>query len=207
MQVGLLGGTFDPVHLGHLHLAAGARDHLNLERVIFVPTGQPWLKAGKPLTPACQRLAMVRLAIVDHPSYSLSEIEVDRPGPTYTVDTLEQLTSELNLEFEVQVILGLDALEHFHRWKEPQRILELCRLAVATRAGHQGFTLDQFLGRFPKAVDRVTLLPVILPDISATEVRRRAARGDSLDNYVPPKVADYIHQLGLYRAGTGVNAN
>ena len=207
MRVGLLGGTFDPVHLAHLQLAAGACDHLNVERVIFVPTGEPWLKAGQPLTPACHRLAMVRLAIADQPSYSLSEIEVDRPGPTYTVDTLEQLSTELSPDAEVHLILGLDALEHFHRWKEPERVLELCHLAVAARVGHQGITLDEFLGKFPRAVDRVTALPVALPEISATEVRRRAARGDRLGDYVPPEVADYIYHLGLYQAGTEVSAD
>ena len=89
MSIGFLGGTFDPVHRGHLQLAAGAVAHLDLERVLFVPTGQPWLKAGQPLTQACHRLAMVRLAIEGDPKYSLCKIEVDRPGPTYTVDTLE----------------------------------------------------------------------------------------------------------------------
>ncbi|PKB79374.1 MAG: nicotinate (nicotinamide) nucleotide adenylyltransferase [SAR202 cluster bacterium Io17-Chloro-G9] len=207
MRVGLLGGTFDPVHLAHLQLAEAALGDLNLDQVIFVPTGEPWLKAGQPLSPACIRLAMVRLAIGDRPEFSVSEIEVNRPGPTYTVDTLEQLTTELGPELELLLILGMDALEHFHRWKEPGRILELCRLAVAGRTGQQGFTLQTFLTQFPAAAQRVAFLPVLLPEISATQVRSRVARKDSLVEFVPSEVADYIRRLGLYRAGTKVNGD
>ena len=207
MRVGLLGGTFDPVHLAHLRLAESALAELNLDQVIFIPTGQPWLKAGQPLSPACHRLAMARVAVEDCAEFSVSELELDRPGPTYTVDTLEQLHMDLGPESEFYLILGMDALEHFHRWKEPNRILELCCLAVAARPGLPGFTLENFLTQFPKAAQRVKLLPVLLPDISATAVRGREARGVSLAEFVPPKVADYIRRLGLYRAGAKINAD
>ncbi len=205
-RIGLLGGTFDPIHMGHLALAAGARLALGLERVLFVPTGQPWLKAGLPISDARHRVEMVRLGIAGEPAYSLSTIEVERSGPTYTVDTLEQLAAESH-SVEYWLILGMDALEHFHRWKQPERILELCLLAVAGRLGHQGLTLDRFFERFPSAADRVESLPLDLPDISATGIRHRAANGESLQGLVPDAVAGYIHSAGLYRDAVEVDAH
>ena len=204
MAIGFLGGTFDPVHRGHLQLAAGAVTHLDLERVLFVPTGRPWLKAGQPLTQACHRLAMVRLAIEGDPKYSLCKIEVDRPGPTYTVDTLEELAREGQWCADDYLILGMDALEHFHRWKGPERILQLTRLAVAAREGHQGFSLDRLVDQFRGAAGRVLQLPVNLPEISATEVRRCAGQGGSLEEFVPAAVAEYIQSAGLYRSDAQV---
>ena len=200
MAVGILGGTFDPVHLAHLQLAASAVTHLDLEQVLFVPTGRPWLKAGQYLSPAEHRVAMVQLAISDNPRYVLSDLEVERPGPTYTVDTLEELEQAGSCDSEDYLVLGMDALEHFHRWKEPERILQLCRLAVAPREGHQGFSLDRFVGQFPQAADRVVQLPVTLPEISATEVRSCARRTGALERFVPAAVAEYIQRVGLYRA-------
>ena len=200
MAVGILGGTFDPVHLAHLQLAASAVTHLDLEQVLFVPTGRPWLKAGQYLSPAEHRVAMVQLAISDNPRYVLSDLEVERPGPTYTVDTLEEMEQAGICDSEDYLVLGMDALEHFHRWKEPERILQLCRLAVAPREGHQGFSLDRFVGQFPQAADRVVQLPVTLPEISATEVRRSAGCTGSLEHFVPAAVAEYIERVGLYRA-------
>jgi nicotinate-nucleotide adenylyltransferase len=206
VRFGLLGGTFDPFHLAHLRLAGAASAALNLDQVIFIPTGQPWLKEGLPLSPACHRVAMVRLAIADQAGYSVSEIEVNRPGPTYTVDTLEQLSIELGPEAQLYLILGMDALEHFRRWKEPGRILELSRLAVAARPALGAFTLETFLTQFPAAAGDVTLLPVVLPDISATEVRSRAVRQGPLEEVVPAGVADYIRRSGIYAAETEVDA-
>jgi nicotinate-nucleotide adenylyltransferase len=207
VRVGLLGGTFDPFHLAHRRLADAALATLTLDQVIFIPTGQPWLKAGLPLSQACHRVAMVRLAISGQSRYSVSEIEVNRAGPTYTVDTLEQMSLELGPEVELYLILGMDALEHFHRWKEPRRILGLSRLAVAARPGLGGFNLETFLTEFPAAAEAVTPLPVVLPDISATEIRRRAASDGPLDDLVPTGVAEYIRRLGLYPVETKVDAD
>ena len=203
---GSLEGLSTRCNLGHLALAAGAREQLGLQQVVFIPAGQPWLKAGLPVTDARHRMEMVRLAICGEPSYCLSEIEVQRSGPTYTVDTLEELSVGLDQEDELYLILGMDALEHFHRWKEPERILELCRLAVALRAGDTGYTVERFLEMFPGAAALVNELPVELPSISSTEIRTRAAEGETLDGMVPAAVAEYIRRSGLYRREVESNA-
>ena len=205
MAIGFLGGTFDPVHLGHLRLGDSASAHLGLETVLFVPTGRPWLKAGQYLSPARHRLEMVRRAIAGNARFSLCDVEVERPGLTYTVDTLEELAREGRWCADDYLILGMDALEHFHRWKEPERILQLSRLAVAAREGYQGFSLDNLVDQFPEATDRVVQLPVNLPEISATEVRQSAGRGGSLDRFVPTAVAEYIQSTGLYRSEAQVD--
>ena len=141
MRVGILGGTFDPVHLGHLIVAEQARVRLDLDRVIFIPAGQPWLRAEQPATDGPDRLRMVELAVKSNPAFEASSQEVDRPGPTYTVDTLEVLKEEFSRELGpdtvLHCIIGMDALEQFHRWKNPERLVELCHLAVVNRPGHQ----------------------------------------------------------------------
>jgi nicotinate-nucleotide adenylyltransferase len=118
MKIGVLGGTFDPIHLGHLLIAEEAGTQLALDRVIFMPAGQPWLKDGKPLSDALHRVEMVRLAVADNPYFEVSLQEVDRPGPSYTVDTLEKLTGVLGAGNSIHFILGIDALHDFHRWKD-----------------------------------------------------------------------------------------
>ena len=205
MTIGFLGGTFDPVHLGHLQLGDSAVAHLGLEAVLFVPTGQPWLKAGQYLSPARHRLEMVRRAIAGNTRFSLCDVEVERPGLTYTVDTLEELAREGRWCAEDYLILGMDALEHFHRWKEPERILQLSRLAVAAREGHQGFSLDSLVEQFPEAADRVVQLPVNLPEVSATAVRRLVFSDECLDGLLPVAVASYIRNVGLYRCEGIIN--
>lgn len=180
MRVGIIGGTFDPIHLGHLIIAEEARIQLELEQVIFIPTGQPWLKAGRPLTPGQHRLKMVRLAIASNPYFRAASNEVDRPGPSYTVDTLVELREELGPAASLYFILGRDALEQFHQWKEPERLLELCNLVVVNRPGHPKDDFSTLLARYPQAADKVMALSAPLIDISGTEIRRRAASWDAL---------------------------
>ena len=179
MRTGILGGTFDPIHLGHLLIAEESRIGLQLDQIIFVPAGRPWLKEGQPLTDASHRVKMVELAIASNPHFHVRRDEVDRPGLTYTVDTLEELRSELPVETEFYFILGLDAFESFHRWKEPHRILELCRLVVVSRPGYAAEERDRLLARYREHDDRICLLPVHHVDFSATEIRRRSAQGIS----------------------------
>ena len=199
MRIGILGGTFDPIHLGHLLIAEEARVGLQLGQVLFVPAGRPWLKEGQPLTEARHRVRMVELAIADNPHFQVRRDEVDRPGLTYTVDTLEELRSELPSSAELYFILGLDAFESFHRWKEPDRILELSRLVVVSRPGYSVEERDQLLARYHQQRDRICLLPVHSVDFSATEIRRRAADGISFRYQVPEAVEEYIVEEGLYR--------
>ena len=119
MRLGLVGGTFDPVHLGHLAMGEEARLQLALDRVMFLPAGQPWMKEGKPLSPAKDRVQMLRLAIASNPHFQVCLEEVNRPGPTYTADTLTKLIEELRPATRIFFIVGQDAMQDFHRWREP----------------------------------------------------------------------------------------
>ena len=205
MRVGILGGTFDPVHLGHLIVAEQARVRLDLDRVIFIPAGQPWLRAEQPAADGPDRLRMVELAVKSNPAFEASSQEVDRPGPTYTVDTLEVLKEEFSRELGpdtvLHCIIGMDALEQFHRWKDPERLVELCHLAVVNRPGYQGVDVNEVVGRYPKAGTRLTLLNVPRIEISSTEIRKRVSEGISIRYLVPDSVEGYIREQGLYRAG------
>jgi nicotinate-nucleotide adenylyltransferase len=199
MRRGLLGGTFDPVHTGHLILAQDVLWRLGLDEVWFVPTGEPWMKRGEPLTAKEHRRAMVELAIADNPRFHLSTVELDRPGDTYTVDTLEELRGGEMGDGELLFIMGVDTLHTLHRWKAPGRILELARLVVALRPGHGSVDLTELEAVDPTVGERVMTLQMPLIEISGTELRRRASAGEPLRYLVPAAVGEYIEQKGLYR--------
>lgn len=203
MRVGILGGTFDPVHLGHLIVAEQARVRLDLDRVIFIPAGQPWLRAEQPAADGPDRLRMVELAVKSNPAFEASSQEIDRPGPTYTVDTLEVLKEELSREPDADTVLhyiiGMDALEQFHRWKDPERVVELCHLVIVNRPGHQGVDVNDVVGRYPEAGTRLTLLNVPRIEISSTEIRKRVSEGISIRYLAPDSVEEYIREQGLYQ--------
>ena len=200
MRTGILGGTFDPIHLGHLLIAEESRISLGLDQVLFVPAGRPWLKEGQPLTDACHRVKMVELGVSTNPHFRVIRNEIDRPGLSYTVDTLEELWEELPADQELFFILGLDAFESFHRWKEPDRILELCQLVVVSRPGYADQQRDRLLANYQDRRDRICVLPVHNVDFSATEIRRRASEGVSFRYQVPESVEAYILEQGLFRA-------
>ena len=199
MRIGLVGGTFDPVHLGHLAMAEEARVQLGLDRVMFLPAGQPWMKEGQPLSSAKDRVQMLRLAIASNPHFQLCMEEVNRPGPTYTVDSLTKLMEELRPETRIFFIVGQDAMQDFHRWKEPQKIMELCTLVVVERPGHGDEDASETAGGMPSSGDNVQVMSMPPIGISSTEVRRRAAAGVSVRYYVPDAVAEYIEERELYR--------
>ena len=133
MNIGILGGTFDPVHLGHIAIAEEARVKLGLSCVFFIPAGQPWLKADRDITDSVHRVEMVKLAIADNPFFKLSAIEVERSGPSYVVDTLDILQQQLGPEVRLFFLLGWDSLAEFHRWREPARIVQMCKLVAVPR--------------------------------------------------------------------------
>ena len=208
MKVGILGGTFDPVHLGHLSIARAAMDQAGLERVLFIPAGNPRLKQAEPVASVDHRMEMVRLAIEGDSRFRLCGTEAHRPGPTYSVDTLEELSVTLGPGTDLYFILGLDVLGQFDRWKDPERVLAFCRLLVLDRPGEPVFDWTGFYGRVPQAEGRVQIVTAPPVDVSGTESRRRAAAGEPLAGQVPAVVADYIHEQGLYlRAGEGRTAS
>ena len=195
-SVGILGGTFDPIHHGHLAIAEEARESLGLERVLFMPAASPPHKPGLPVTDPEHRLAMVRLAVAGNPAFEASDLEVRRGGASYTVDTLEGLGGG-GLEHP-WLILSSEALALLPTWREPRRILELARLAVVPRGGFDPLGPAWVDAVFPGAGDRVTFLPGPLLPISGSVVRRRARAGRSVRYLVPDAVAAYIAQHHLY---------
>ena len=199
MLRGLLGGTFDPIHTGHLILAQEVVWRLGLDGMWFIPAGVPWMKRDEPLTEGVHRGEMVRLAIEEDPRFHYLSLELDRPGETYTVDTLEELRSGEMGDGELLVVMGVDTLHTLHRWKQPERILELARLVIALRPGHGELDLSALEGVDPTVSEGVMTVPMPLIDISGTELRRRVSNSEPVRYLVPDVVANYIEEHGLYR--------
>ncbi len=195
MPIGLLGGTFDPPHLGHLVLGECARVQLGLDRVYFMPAGDPWRKAGRGVSSATHRLAMTHLAIADNPDFHLDEREVERIGPTYTVDTLREMHVQ-GLD-EVVLILGSDALADMPAWREPDVITALARLAVAPKGADE----SEQAWLAAQAGLREAPIPIDMPPlpVSSTLVRDRVRLGVPIRYLVPEAVEAYIDLHGLYR--------
>ena len=201
-RIGILGGTFDPPHLGHLLIAETARVALGLESVLFIPAGEPWLKSGQRITSATHRLCMVQLAVSGNPDFCVCDCEVRRSGASYTVDTLRELRHAYPNDTGLYFIVGSDVLDQFHRWKEPDSILELCRLAVIERPGGPVDGMAALAEKFPDAAASGEVISVAGPrvDFSASELRRILAEGQSVRYQVPDAVAEYIKQHELYRS-------
>ena len=198
MKIGVLGGTFDPVHVGHLVVAEEVRAQLELSEILFVPAGQPWLKANSPVSAAEHRVEMVRLAIWDKPYFRLSTMEVERTGPSYTVDTLLELQAQLGTETELLFILGWDNLDQLPQWREPARLIQLCRLVAVPRIGCPIPDLDSLDSVLPELSPRVILLGQPCIDISSSVIREKVAQGLSIHHLVPEPVEKYIKQHKLY---------
>lgn len=199
MRIGVFGGTFDPVHLGHIRAARSVRSVLGLDRVLFVPAGQPWLKASLPVSPVEHRVEMVRLAIARQPGLDLSMVDAERPGPSYAVDTLEILRARLGRQASLFFLLGSDALRDLPRWKDPQRLVRLCRMAAFARPGFRRPDLQVLEEAIPGVSRRVIMLEIPLSDIQATEIRQRAREGRSIRAMVPEAVRRYILEHELYK--------
>jgi nicotinate-nucleotide adenylyltransferase len=199
VNVGVLGGTFDPIHVGHLIVAEEARIKLGLAEVLFVPAGEPWLKQDRDITPAVHRVEMVRRAIADNPYFKLSALEVERSGPSYTVDTLEALQNQLSSGASLFFILGRDTLAELPLWKEPREVIRLSRLVVPPRLGSRD--LRHLEEAIPGLQERVVQLDMPVIGISSSEIRQRVARGLSIRYLVPDKVVGYIAREKLYIRG------
>ncbi len=201
MNIGVLGGTFDPVHIGHLVLAEEVRARLGLAEVLFVPAGRPYLKEDTSISAAEHRLQMVRLAITDKSYFKLSTMEIERAGPSYTVDTIAELKSQLSDGDELFFILGWDNLEDLPQWREPRRLISICRLVAVPRVGYPLPDLNSLEKTVPGLSERVVMLDKPEIDISASVIRERVARGLSIEHLVPEAVEKYIGEQGLYSAG------
>jgi len=200
VNIGVLGGTFDPIHIGHLIVAEEARIKLGLSEVFFVPAGQPWLKLDHNITPTAHRIEMVRRAITTNPYFRLCTLEVERPDPSYTVDTLIMLREQLGAQARFFFILGRDALADLPLWKEPNELVQLCHLVVVPRCG-KGFLasdLKSLEASIPGITDNVIQLDAPVIDISSSQIRNRVAQGFPIRYLVPDEVGRYIAEQKLY---------
>ena len=198
MKLGIFGGTFDPVHNGHLAVAEYVHTMMELDRVLFIPAGQPWLKADRTLSDAEHRLEMTRIATAGNPRFAVSDMEVLRDGPTYTVDTLTALREEMGEGVEFYVILGADALSELHRWRRPAAVLGMATVVGVTRVGTEAVNWAALESIRDGASDEVVIMDGPLVDISAAAVRRRMKEGLPVRGLIPQGVEDYARRHGLY---------
>lgn len=201
-RVGILGGTFDPIHYAHLAIAEEVRVALDLTEIVFIPAGQPPHKPGRMVAAAQHRLAMVQLAIASNPHFTYSRIEVDRPGPSYLVDTLRSLRAQWGDDTELYFVIGWDSLEELHTWYDPQGVLaQLTHLVAVGRPGYaQGNEYNTLLeARLPGIQQRLLIVSAPLMNISSTELRQRVAEGRPIKYQTPETVEQYIVAHDLYQ--------
>jgi nicotinate-nucleotide adenylyltransferase len=192
-RLGVMGGTFDPIHYGHLVTAEEALHQFELDEVVFVPTGSPWMKAHEVVSPREDRYLMTVIATASNPRFSVSRVEVDRDGPTYAIDTLRTIkeTSGADLYF----ITGADAVLEIVQWKDPQELFDLARFIAATRPGYDIAALEDH----GPVADGITTMTIPALAISSTDIRARVASGHPIRYLVPEGVASYVAKAGLYR--------
>jgi nicotinate-nucleotide adenylyltransferase len=189
-----MGGTFDPIHHGHLVAASEVGYYFSLDEVVFVPTGRPWQKDDRKVSPSEDRYLMTVIATASNPRFSVSRIDIDRPGPTYTIDTLRELRAERGGEAELFFITGADALSRMMSWQDVDELFELAHFVGCTRPGHRltGKGLPE---------DRISLVEIPALAISSTACRERVAAGEPIWYLVPDGIVQYIAKRGLYTNG------
>jgi nicotinate-nucleotide adenylyltransferase len=191
MRIGIMGGTFDPIHHGHLVAASEAAHVFGLDEVIFVPTGQPWQKTARRVSAAEDRYLMTVIATASNPRFSVSRVDIDRPGETYTIDTLRDLRTERGPDAEFFFITGADALAKMISWRDADELFKLARFVGCTRPGHQ-----LTLSGLPDG--NISLIEVPALAISSTECRGRVRAGDPIWYLVPEGIVQYISKRRLY---------
>jgi len=193
-RYGILGGTFDPIHIGHLIAAQASKESLSLDRVLFLPAAHPPHKRSDSVTPYAARRDMVNLAIQGNPSFEISDLEAQRPDPSYTVRTLKDLRRDYPPDrFELFLLIGADSLLEFGTWRDPEIIFSEITVAVFARPGYDVSTAPKIFR------DKAHWVPMPLIDISSTEIRERVRSNRSIRYLVPKEVEEYIAQNGLYR--------
>jgi nicotinate-nucleotide adenylyltransferase len=199
MRLGFLGGTFDPIHLGHLLMAETAREGLALDQVLFAPAGDPPHKQGMAKTPAFHRTAMVERAIANNPYFLLSRVDLERPGPHYTTDTVRLIRTHHDLDADACfLIIGGDSLVDLPTWHNAPELVTLCRLAVAHRPGFRP-DLTELDTAIPGIRSRLDWVEMPLIGVSSRDIRARVKAGQSIRYQVAEEVRVYIEQQGLYR--------
>lgn len=197
-RLGILGGTFDPIHLGHLRMAEAVYERMSLEQIIFIPAFVPPHKLGMDFAPAADRFAMTELAVADRSDFSVSDMELRRSGISYTIDTVRQLRAIYKDE-DLYFIIGADSVAQLHTWHYIEEMLELVMFVAAGRPGYEGVMDEVVMHLGPRAKERIILLDTPEYDISSTEIRSRIRAGGSLAGMVPGAVEKYIYQHHLYQ--------
>jgi nicotinate-nucleotide adenylyltransferase len=197
-----MGGTFDPIHYGHLVIAEEVYATLNMDEMIFIPAGQPPHKPGRVVTSVQHRLAMLELALASNPHFTISLVEIDRPGLSYLVDTLRILRTQMGTNVELSFVMGWDSLEELHTWYEPEGILEeLDTLVAVGRPGYVdegAYNNKQLEARLPGITQRLRVIHAPQLSVSSTDLRQRVAQGRPIKYQVPEAVERYIFEHGLY---------
>ena len=198
MRLGVMGGTFDPIHHGHLVAASEVQTRFGLDEVVFVPTGQPWQKDEREVSPAEHRYLMTVVATASNPRFTVSRVDIDRPGPTFTIDTLRDLRAQ-RPDAELFFITGADALAQILSWKDADELFDLAHFIGVTRPGY-------VLSESGLPADRVTLQEVPAMAISSTDCRARVERAEPVWYLVPDGVVQYVNKYRLYAAGSPAGA-
>ncbi len=200
-SIAIMGGTFDPIHNGHLVTAEAVRHRFKVDRVVFIPTGRPAHKLDKQVTHNEHRYLMSVLATMRNENFEVSRIEIDRPGATYTIDTIEALKKICRPDVRLYFITGADAIHQIMTWKEPERLLSMCDFVAVTRPGYQKNKLFEEIGEITeKYASRIHYMEVPALAISSSDIRKRAQNGEPIKYLLPQEVEDYIHKFGLYQS-------
>ena len=200
--IAIMGGTFDPIHYGHLVTAQAVRESLQVEKILFMPTGNPPHKSEKKVTSGEKRYFMTVLATITNPAFEVSRIEIDREGYTYTIDTIKELKKSLCEDTKIYFITGADAIHKILTWKEPEKLLRLCEFVAVTRPGYNKEQLfEQVEELKTKFEGKIHFLEVPSLDISSSDIRKRVSENRSIKYMLPEEVENYIYKFGLYRNG------
>ena len=198
-RIGVLGGTFDPIHYGHIALGKKVASTLKLKRILFIPAGNPWMKSEKSVSSAHHRLKMLELGIAGIEEFSFSDMEIKRSGPTYTYETILDLTKDKLETKTIYLILGWDAIKEFHRWKNSDRLLKLVRIVAVARPGYEEFSTQYQENKDIRVFDEAVVIDKSISGITSTDIRERIKLKQSINNLVPKDVEKYILEHGLYK--------